>query len=340
MTAIRERSRNLGPNLEELYLCVDPSDSEDHIPITFLQTPCPRLHTIILEHAPLACIRHTLTPSSSPSIIPPFSLPSLRKLHLVRGLEYPSSSRQMSFREILDTISCTPSLVELHIQYAIFLLDGSEPIFYPNAPLTRIPLLQSLSLKFVDATNTSLLLDSLDLPMLNKLSIQMEENNEETTHWLLRLAAPSQAGLPRFPNLRHLDLRAFNVDGPALFPFIRAMYALPQLTALMLSSPPCGSLGSKLFELLSAPSPSPSPDAPSNTGLWILPNLRALCIQHCRDITGHELLRLVQARSAAAAVAEEGQGVKAIKFLRISGCYVDNEVVEMIRAVVDIVATT
>jgi len=154
MAAVREKSHGLGPCLEELYLRIDPSDSEDQTPITFLQTQCPRLHTIVLEHTPLTCIR-----PSSPTT--PLSLPALRKLHLIRDQRYQSSSRiGISFKELLDTISCTPSLVELRIQSAIFLLDGTEPIFHPNPTLTTIPLLTSLAFNFLDTTNTSLFLDS------------------------------------------------------------------------------------------------------------------------------------------------------------------------------------
>lgn len=348
MAAVREKSHGLGPCLEELYLRIDPSDSEDQTPITFLQTSCPRLHTIVLEHTPLTCIR-----PSSPTT--PLSLPALRKLHLIRDQRYHSSSRiGISFRELLDTISCTPSLVELRIQSAIFLLDGTEPIFHPNPTLTTIPLLTSLAFNFLDTTNTSLLLDSLSLPSLHRLSIQMEPNNEETTHWLSRLSAPSPTSPyeHRFPELRHLDLRACNIDGPALFPFIRALHGLPHLTALALSSPPSGTLGAKLFDLLSSPSPSPLPPAsstvptsPTDTsfsssslsnapaGVWVLPNLHALCVQNCRDVSGHELLRLVRARQSHA-------GVKAIRYLRITQCYsVDAEVVDLLKGLVDVVVT-
>jgi hypothetical protein len=180
----------------------------------------------------------------------------------------------------------------------------------------------------------------------------MEANNEETTHWLSRLSAPlpSSPYEFRFPNLRHLDLRACNVDGPALFPFIRALHSLPHLTALALSSPPSGTLGAKLFDLLSSPSPSPVTSAmvpttptdstfpsPSSlaTGIWVLPNLCGFCVQNCRDISGHELLRLVRAR-----LNHPGE-VKAIRYLRISQCYsVDAEVVDMLKSLVDVVVTT
>lgn len=347
MAAVRERSHGLGPCLEELYIRIDPSDSEDQAPITFLQTQCPRLHTIVLEHSPLTCIRPS-TPNT------PLYLPALRKLHLIRDQRYHSSSRiGISFKELLDTISCTPSLVELRIQSAIFLLDGTEPIFHPNPTLTTIPLLTSLSFNFLDTTNTSLLLDSISLPSLHRLSIQMEPNNEETTHWLSRLSAPSLTSPSecRFGNLRHLDLRACNIDGSALFPFIRALHALPHLTALALSSPPSGTLGPKLFDLLSSSSPSSStvsPITPTESsfplssslatnqpaGVWILPNLCAFCVQNCRDISGHELQRLVRAR-----LAHAGE-VKVIRYLRISQCYsVDAEAVDTLKGLVDTVVT-
>jgi hypothetical protein len=61
----------------------------------------------------------------------------------------------------------------------------------------------------------------------------------------------------------------------------------------------------------------------------------ALCVQNCRDISGHELLRLVRAR-----LNHTGE-VKAIRYLRISQCYsVDAEVVDTLKGLVDTVVTT
>jgi hypothetical protein len=74
----------------------------------------------------------------------------------------------------------------------------------------------------------------------------------------------------------------------------------------------------------------------SNTpaGIWVLPNLCALCVQNCRDVSGHELLRLVRARQNHAG------GVKAIRYLRITQCYsVDAEVVDLLKGLVDVVVT-
>lgn len=345
MSTVRERSYKLGPCLEELYLRIDRSDAEDQPPMTFLQAPFPRLHTIVLEHIPLTCIR-----PASPTT--PLVLPSLRKLHLIgdRDRRYRSSPRiGISFKELLHTISCTPSLVELRIQHALFHLDCTEPIFHRNPTLTTIPLLSSLSFHYIDTTNASLLLDSLSLPSLHRLSIQMDSQNEETTYWLSRLSTPC------FPNLRHLDLCACNIDGLALFPFIRALHALPSLTTLGLSSPRSGILGWKLFDLLSLPSPSspspyPAPPIPTTSsttdlplssapppqsqqaGVWILPNLRALCVQHCHDISGHELLRLVRAR------CNNPGGVEVLRYLRISRCdSVDQEAVDLLKGLVDVV---
>ena len=69
-------------------------------------------------------------------------------------------------------------------------------------------------------------------------------------------------------------------------------------------------------------------------GVWILPNLCAFCVQNCRDISGHELQRLVRAR-----LAHAGE-VKVIRYLRISQCYsVDAEAVDTLKGLVDTVVT-
>ena len=171
-----------------------------------------------------------------------------------------------------------------------------------------------------------------------------------------------------FPSLRHLDLRSISTTGPAMYHFIRALHSLPLLTALALSSPPSGCFGSRIWELLGAPcvlAPSPILEGPSSgkeKHVWILPELQALIIQNARDVSGHEILRVVRARKAASAGARgvdgaprtgveaanapgeveraEGDGgaaVAQIMYLKISGCYAldrDGEIVEELKRAV------
>jgi hypothetical protein len=116
----------------------------------------------------------------------------------------------------------------------------------------------------------------------------------------------------RFPVLSQLDLRSCNLDGVGLVPFVRALHQLPHLTALGLSSPPSSVLGSRLFEVLAS-----APDASDGgmAGQWLLPRLQALCVQNCRDISGHELLQVAWARNAG------GAAVSPIRYIKIAQCY-------------------
>jgi hypothetical protein len=116
----------------------------------------------------------------------------------------------------------------------------------------------------------------------------------------------------RFPVLSQLDLRSCNIDGVGLVPFVRALHQLSHLTALGLSSPPSGVLGPRLFEVLAT-----APDASDGggAGQWLLPRLQALCVQNCRDVSGHELLQVAWARNAG------GAAVSPIRYIKIAQCY-------------------
>ncbi|KAH9946858.1 hypothetical protein B0H21DRAFT_877003 [Amylocystis lapponica] len=122
-----------------------------------------------------------------------------------------------------------------------------------------------------------------------------------------------------------LDLRTCHIDGAALVPFVRALHDLPQLTALSLSSPRLGFLGGQIFDLLAA--------GPATTGVWILPRLQALCIQHCVDVTGHELLRVVCARRGPS--VPDADDIRYLKFVQCDA--LDPDALDQLKAVVDTV---
>jgi len=301
-------SQRLGPALEDLYLRFDPSESEEQTPFVLLSQPCPRLSSITLEHAPLVCIRT--------------ELPSLRCLYLIREQRYASSTRiGLSFKEFLDLLNSTPTLEELRIQSALFLLESSDFVFRSLTVPTVFPNLKLLSFHYVDSNNLAVFLESGHFPALRRLSVQMDASNDENTQWLVRMSMDSAT---RFPVLRQLDLRSCNIDGVGLVPFVRALHQLPHLTALGLSSPPSGVLGPRLFEVLAM---SPDGGVVSTAGgdvggsgsgaggQWLLPRLQALCVQNCRDISGHELLQVARARNAG------GPAVSPIRYIKVSQCY-------------------
>jgi F-box-like len=299
MEIVRNMSQKLGPSLEELYLRFDPSESEEQAPFVLLSQPCPRLSSITLEHAPLICIRT--------------ELPSLRRLYLIREQRYSSSTRiGISFKEFLDVLNSTPTLEELRIQSALFLLEGSDFVFRSSPTPSTFRNLSSLSFHYVESNNLALFLESAHFPALRRLSVQMDTSNDENTQWLVRMSTSSAT---RFPVLHQLDLRSCNIDGVGLVPFVRGLHQLPQLTALGLSTPPSGALGPRLFEVLATAPDSGDPANAGGGGKWLLPRLQALCVQNCRDISGHELLQVAWARNAG------GASVSPIRYIKIAQCY-------------------
>lgn len=314
MSLVRDHARQLGPSLESLYLRVDPSD-EDYTTFPVLSAPCPRLHTIVLEQAPLRCIADI-----------PGDLPRLSKLHIIRDQRYNSHSStriSISLADLLVRLGSLPSLSELRIQSANIRLDD-EQVLLSSPSLTDVPSLSALSCNLLDPTTLSLLLESTSLPNLRQLRVQMDHSLEEgNLQWLQHVSSFSPTHLP---SLRFLDLRACNIDGSALFPFIRALRQLPQITALAISSPPSGFMGAKLFDVMTS--------SPATTGdQWILPKLEAFCIQQCRDVTGHELLRLVRARYGPSV-----RDAVDIRYLKIAQCFgLDPDILEQITGLVDVV---
>lgn len=131
----------------------------------------------------------------------------------------------------------------------------------------------------------------------------------------------------RFPALRLLDLRNCTFTGPSLVPLVRALHHLPQITGLGISTPATGVVGTRIFDMLAA--------GAEILGEWLLPRLKAISVQNCGDISGHELLRVVSARRDAAEPE-----VSKIVFLKITQCYsTDPEVLERLTQIVDTVRT-
>ena len=294
MTLVRDHIYGLGPSLEMLYVRVDPNDDDDPVPFPLLSAPCPRLQTVVLEQAPLGTIGETFT-----------DFGRLTTLHLVRDQRYASNAStriSMSLTVLLARLAALPMLTELCIQSASIRFDDEHMLLASSTP-TTVPSLKYLICNLIDSTTLSLFLESTFFPNLERLRVQMCNTPDDTgVQWLQHVASISP---PRLPSLRYLDLRACNVDGAALLPFIRALRRLPELAALALSSPPSGCIGTKLFDVLTL----------GQTGAEkITPKLQALCLQNCRDVTGHELIRLVRSRLGS-------NDTGAIEYLKLAQCY-------------------
>ena len=303
---VRDHSQGLGPSLERLYIRVDPNDDGDHVPFPLLSAPCPRLRTVVLEQVPLKAIGGAFADFSR-----------LTTLHLVRDQRYASHASNrisISLTDLLARLIALPMLTELCIQSASIQLDD-EHMLLASPALTVVPSLKYLICNLIDSTSLSLFLESTVFSNLERLRVQMCNTLEDTgVQWLQHVASISP---PRLPSLRYLDLRACNVDGAALFPFVRALRNLPELTALALSSPPSGCLGTRLFDVLTLG---------HTAAEKITPKLQALCLQNCRDVTGHELIRFAQSRFGV------------IEYLKLAQCYaLDLTTLEQLAGLVSVV---
>ena len=309
---VRDHSKGLGSSLERLHVRVDPDYDDDPIPFPLLSAPCPRLQTVVLEQAPLKTIGETFA-----------NFDRLTTLHLIRDQRYSShASNQISvsLTDLLERLAALPMLTELCIQSASIQLDD-EHMLLASPTLTVVPSLKYLICNLIDSTTLSLFLESTFFPSLERLRVQMCNTLEDTSvQWFQHVASISP---PRLPSLRYLDLRACNVDGAALFPFVRVLRNLPELSALALSSPPFGCIGVKLFDVLTLG---------QTAAEKIVPKLEALCLQNCRDVTGHELLRLVRSRLGS----NDMPGT--IGYLKLAQCYaLDLTALEQLVGLVSVV---
>ncbi|OJT08405.1 hypothetical protein TRAPUB_693 [Trametes pubescens] len=300
MRVVQQNATELGPALEDLYIRLDSVDPDTDDPCNILAQPCPRLTYVVLEHIPLECV-------SAP-------MPALRQLSLILERSGYSSTRiEYPFKRFMSMIVASP-IRWLTMRLAAFSLDSTDDLFQATPVLIELPELRGLEFDLVDATSINLFLQSTSLPSLSYVSA----NSAEDMQWLTHIALSPG----RFPSLRLLDLRNFNFNGVGLAPFVRALHHLPHLTGLGLASPASGVVGSRLFEVLAA--------GPDTMGGWLLPRLEALCFQSCADISGHEILRVVDARRGAAAA-----DMAKISYLRLIQCYsVDPEALERLKALV------
>ncbi|TDL18791.1 hypothetical protein BD410DRAFT_728147 [Rickenella mellea] len=310
MAAVKEACTEMRENLEEVSLRIDPADSEDLAPVTLLSGVYPRLKSIILEQTPLACVHA--------------ELPAVRRFYLVRDQRYHSGGRiRVSLKEFLTALTSAEMLEDVRVQSAAFYLDGTEPIFQRMPTLVAINRLTDLSISHVDSANVGNFLESISLPSVVRLAVQMDSNSDDNMQWLTRISRNCST---RMPSLRHLELRACSVNGAALVPFVSALHDLAQLTALALISPPSGQIGPRLFNLMAG--------GPTLTGGWILPNLQALCVQNCGDISGHELLRVVRARRGTSV-----PDVKDVRVLRVVPNTIEDDIIDVLRQNVDSLQT-
>ena len=246
-------------------------------------------------------------------------MPCLRALHIVRDQRYSASSRvSLDVGELLDVTSTAQELRTLRLQSMHFLLDACPDVFALNPPRVRYENLRTLALHQLDGASVSLFLDAGVFPNLNRLAVQMDSSAEGAAHWLSGVAEDAEK---RFPALKMLDLRAVTIDGSAIYPLVRALNNMPMLTGLALSYPSTGVLGARLVDILSTP---------SDGSEWVLPRLEAFAVQGFRDVSGHEILKLVNARKT-------GKGASSLRYVKISDCFaLDGEVLSLLSQAVDV----
>ena len=300
--------------LEELNISVDPEESEGDKPIPVLNGVYPRLVSVVLEQAPLQCV------------FAKASAPSLRRLNIVRHPRYHANQRiRIPLSEYLSALTASEApITSIHLQSVSFHLDGTEALFqHPQrASLTKLTHLTNLVISHVDATNMCLFFDSVDFPHLERIAIQMDSGHEsDNLSWLEHLASASDSG--RLSSLHHLEMRACATEDAVLGPIVGALHRLPQITQFGISMPPSGNIGPRLFQALASPS--------GMMGAWLLPRLQVLSLFGCKDVTGHEVLRVIQARRQA-----EPGSVARVKMVRLVPLYpLDPEVLDTLRENLD-----
>jgi hypothetical protein len=313
---------NLGSNLQELTLRIDPSD-EPVVPTQFLvpgQT-YEHLYKLVLEQVPLVSIRGA-------------HLPSLRSLRLSRDTRFHSLNRMtVVLAELIEFLRSHPQLEELYIHGARFALDVSSAALLDAPERVHTPALKKVSFNQVDGAGIGAFLTSLDTPVLEALVVSMDACDNSDLGFLATIIA--ECGSSLVSSLRLLDIRNINTDGSALFPFARILRRLPNLTALGICSPPSGTVGGKFFDLLANPSYG------ANGETWLLPRLKALAIVNARDVSGHEVLGVIRARKSTW-ISGGGDLVKAspvekMDFVRIAQCYgLEDDTVDTLRDAVEI----
>ena len=293
----------INDSLESVTLRVEPSD--DGIPIPLLSGYFPRLEKVVLEQTSLTSVFHNT------------QMPALRVLHIVRDSQHLHHHHShddqarvcIRLRDYLNALTCSEILEDARLQSITFNLDGMESLFSRTPIRIPVPMLTDIALSSVDGANIALLFDAVSLPSLVRLAVQINSTSSSSEAysggdplgWLARLTEAAHSG--RLPLLRHFELRSCPClsDGSALVALVRALHALPRLEALGFATPPGATLGEGLFEVLAGP---------GRTGDWLVPNLKVLSIgSGCRDVTGHEILRVVQARETAASAPRSYGGL-------------------------------
>lgn len=277
MRSVSVAASSLGPVLEQIHLGIS-RDWSDSSPCVVLTNPCPVLKYAVLEN----------TPPSILGVLPP----SLRVLHVVRG------GMNLDISGLLATTSAAEQLQTLRLQTSPFLLTSSS-----RSSRYIFRALRTLLMHHLSDDDISAFLDAGDFPALVHLGVEMGTvglNGPVTAQWLLRVAEHSE---DRFPALRLLDLKGVSVDGTALETLANALRRLPRLTGLAISCPPRRDLGESVLSMLGT----------GNDGEWILPRLEALVISACNDISGNEVLKVVQSRYIA-------EGLSRVRYVKLSYC--------------------
>lgn len=261
-----------------------------YIQSTILQGSMPLLSTLVLEGLPLTALN--------------VSLPGLRRFEYKQFedvFSYPQNANAVTrIGDLWNILRRAPNIEDLRIEHSSF--DTNEDSI--NGDISNrvaMPHLNSLRVGHVDAGFAHLLIEGIDAPALETLSLHCDPMRQYRDLWWVPVS--------RVSRLRTLILDGVRIlDGSPMISLTRLLNSTKFLKTLSIETPATifrhMTAAPQFFATLSKPAPS---------GKWLCPELTDFTISHCNLVSGHELLQLVRAR-------EQSRAVSGIQFLGIKEC--------------------
>jgi len=214
------------------------------------------------------------------------------------------SSLQLPIHKCLQGLSGSLHLTTLRFESCAFAVDA-DSLYTTEESRVFLPSLTSLQLWRVQGIDQALIFETLDAPHLKTVHITCSLNSDSDLCWF----AAADNALTTVEEIRFENLR---IKGAAVSAIIRMFSRLRELRSLRLvASQPTR----QFFEALGK--------AP------VLPKLRDLVLKRCGGVTGHEIVRFVEARHRL-------EGVGRLENVEFRGCStLDHDSVESLRGVVN-----
>ena len=217
-----------------------------------------------------------------------------------------SSSFQLPIHKCLQGLSGSPHLTTLRFESCAFAVD-TDTLYATEESRVFLPSLTSLQLWRVQGIDQALIFETVDAPNLKTVHITCSLNNDSDLCWF----AAADNALTTVEEIRFENLR---IKGAAISAVIRMFSRLRELRSLRLVA--CQPTP-QFFEAMGKTS--------------VLPKLTDLMLKRCSGVTGHEIVRFVEARHRL-------EGTCRLENVEFRGCStLDHDSVESLRGVVNTV---